>query len=149
MFRRWKSCSNSSGALSLTLWTLVWLEAELLPPALPPVSCWRRFSSLFCPPVPCQTVGGPCGYEPGCSVGVHGRRAGVEATGEGVAEVCTGGGLWRPAGPGMVCWRGGLPMRNGGVSAVAVAGVSGGGGEPLRPAVVEVDVIRLGGGQYC
>lgn len=41
------------------------------------------------------------------------------------------------------------PNWTGGVSAVAVAGVSGGGGDPLRAAVVEVDVMRLGGGQYC
>lgn len=61
--------------------------------------------------------------------------------------VLPGGSL---AGTGIV-WRlaGGSPKRNGGASWVAVAGVSGGGGDPRRPAVVLVDVIRDGGGQYC
>jgi hypothetical protein len=47
----------------------------------------------------------------------------------------------RPAAP--------VAKLTGGCSVVAVAGVSGGGGDPLRAAVVEVDVILLGGGQYC
>lgn len=40
------------------------------------------------------------------------------------------------------------PKRNGEDSWVMM-GVSGGGGEPRLPAVVEVEVMRLGGGQYC
>ena len=140
------------GRLGGRLWGRLWGWCWDLPFSWP-----RRFSSLFWPPVPCQTVGGPCGYEPGGSVGVQGRGGGAVCRGDGV-WVCTGGGrllvraCWASVGVAAVASRrdgGGSANRKGGCSWVAVAGVSGGGGEPRRPAVVDVDVMRLGGGQYC